>query len=55
MPNSETWIWDDMDNDEGPNPGVLIYTLDAGTYTMEIGYREDGALLDAIAVVAVTE
>ena len=27
---------------------VVQFTMAAGTYALEIGYREDGALLDAI-------
>jgi len=34
---------------------VVEYTLTAGQHTLEIGRREDGAFLDAIAIVSVTE
>jgi hypothetical protein len=55
FPSLETWAWDDMHNDQGPGQGPMIFTFEPGTYTLEIGYREDGALLDAIAIVFVTE
>jgi len=34
---------------------VVEFTLTAGQHTLEIGRREDGAFLDAIAIVSVTE
>jgi hypothetical protein len=34
---------------------VVEYTLTAGQHTLEIGRREDGAFLDAITIVSVTE
>ncbi|MFC1633636.1 hypothetical protein ACFL5Z_02235 [Planctomycetota bacterium] len=34
---------------------VVEYTLTAGQHTLEIGRREDGAFLDAIAIVSVTK
>ncbi|MFC1603725.1 discoidin domain-containing protein [Planctomycetota bacterium] len=34
---------------------VVEYTLTAGQHTLEVGRREDGAFLDAIAIVSVTE
>jgi len=41
------------DYDDGNQ--VVEYTLAAGQHTLEIGRREDGAFLDAIAIVSVTE
>jgi hypothetical protein len=55
FPAAEIWMWDDMHNDQGPVQGDMVYTFDPGTYTLDIGYREDGALLDAIAIVLVAE
>ena len=47
--NSETWIWDEVHNYEDGSI-VVQFTLDAGTHTLEVAYREDGALLDAIVI-----
>ena len=41
------------DYDDGDQ--VVEYTLTAGQHTLEVGRREDGAFLDAIAIVSVTE
>ena len=44
-----TWHWGDVTNyDAGDIP--VHYTLQPGSYTLEIAYREDGALLDAIMI-----
>jgi len=48
-PNSEGWYWEDVfsgDHDEE----VANWTLPAGTHTLEIAYREDAALMDAIVI-----
>ncbi|KPL07862.1 hypothetical protein AMJ86_02610 [bacterium SM23_57] len=50
MSYSETWIWDVI----GGNDAVE-FTIPAGTHTLQVAYREDGAYLDAIAIVLVTE
>ncbi|MCH8216260.1 MAG: hypothetical protein IH892_05755 [Planctomycetes bacterium] len=45
-----TWHWDEVrSSDDGDS--VVEFTLSAGTHTLEIARREDGTLLDAIAVV----
>ena len=47
-PNGLNWHWEDVfsgDNVGGDDPTVL-FTLPAGTHTLEIARREDGALLD---------
>jgi hypothetical protein len=31
---------------------TVLFTLPAGTYTLEIAYREDGCLLDALVITA---
>jgi hypothetical protein len=28
----------------------VLFTMPAGTYTLEIGYREDAALMDVIVI-----
>ena len=46
---ADTWHWDEVhSNDDGNS--VVEFTLSAGTHTLEVSYREDGTLLDAIAV-----
>ncbi|MCH8218996.1 MAG: hypothetical protein IH892_19735, partial [Planctomycetes bacterium] len=45
-----TWHWDEVhSSDDGDS--VVEFTLSAGTHTLEITRREDGTLLDAIAVI----
>ncbi len=49
IPVGNAWHWDDIHNDqEGSIP--VEFTLSQGTHTLEIGWREDGALLDAIVI-----
>jgi len=49
IPLGAAWHWDDIHNDEDGSIPVH-FTLTAGTHTLQIGYREDGALLDAIVI-----
>jgi hypothetical protein len=48
-PNSNNWYWADVFSAEDDGETVL-FTLTAGTHTLEIGYREDCALMDAIVI-----
>jgi len=48
------WHWDEVHSSEHSNEVVNV-TLPAGTNTMEITYREDGALLDAILITSDVE
>jgi hypothetical protein len=48
-PNSESWYWDDVFSAEDAGETVL-FTMDPGTYTLEVGYREDAALMDTILI-----
>ena len=50
MPGGDTWHWEHVFSDDD-NEEVVEFTLSAGTHTLEIARREDGALLDAIAVI----
>jgi len=51
FPNGATWHWDNVRNGTaGGTDPVVHFTLSAGTYTLEIAYREDGARLDAIVI-----
>jgi len=49
IPHGASWHWDDIHNDEDGSIPVH-FTLTAGSHTLEVGYREDGALLDAIVI-----
>jgi len=47
--DSEAWYWEDVFSAEDDGDTVL-FTMDPGTYTLEIGYREDAALMDTILI-----
>jgi len=44
------WHWDDVFSDDDPGDSTVLFTMPAGTYTLEIAYREAGVLLDAIVI-----
>jgi len=44
------WHWDDVFSDDDPGNPTVQFTMPAGTYTLEIAYREAGAMLDAIVI-----
>ena len=48
-PDSEAWYWEDVFSAEDSGDTVL-FTMDPGTYTLEVGYREDAALMDTILI-----
>ena len=48
-PNSDNWYWYDVFSAED-NGETVLFTMPAGTYTLEIGYREDAALMDVIVI-----
>ena len=50
MPGGDAWHWEHVYSDDD-NREVVEFTLSAGTHTLEIARREDGTLLDAIAVI----
>jgi hypothetical protein len=50
MPDAGNWYWHDVFSDDDNENATVLFTMPAGTYTLEIGYREDGALLDAIVI-----
>ena len=51
---TDAFGWD-LVHDEDNNNTVVEWTLTAGDYTLEVGRREDGTVLDAIAIVFVSE
>jgi hypothetical protein len=46
IPLGTTYHWDDVHDDQLNNGAAIIYTLTAGTHTLEFAYREDGTKLD---------
>jgi len=48
-PDSDAWYWHDVFSAENDGDTVL-FTMEPGTYTLEVGYREDAALMDAIVI-----
>jgi hypothetical protein len=48
-PDSNAWYWYDVFSAEDAGETVL-FTMDSGTYTLEVGYREDAALMDTILI-----
>ena len=50
MENGSAWHWTSVNSYDAGSETVL-FTMPAGTYTLEIAYREPGALLDAMAIV----
>jgi hypothetical protein len=48
-PDSDVWYWHDVFSAEDDGDTVL-FTMEPGTYTLEVGYREDAALIDAIVI-----
>jgi len=51
---SDAFGWSPV-TDDNDGDTVVEFTLTAGQHTLEIGRREDGAFLDAIAIVLMTE
>ena len=46
--SSDTWIWDYVENrDDGE---TVVFTMSQESYTLDVAYRDDGALLDMIVV-----
>jgi len=48
-PDSDVWYWHDVFSAEDDGETVL-FTMAPGTYTLEVAYREDAALMDAILI-----
>ncbi|UCC96847.1 MAG: hypothetical protein JSW66_13495, partial [Phycisphaerales bacterium] len=48
-PDSDSWYWYDVFSGDH-NAETANWTLSAGTYTLEIARREDGALLDVVVI-----
>lgn len=52
-PDSDNWYWDDVFSADDNEDDTVLFILPAGSHTLEIGYREDGALIDAIVISSV--
>ncbi len=49
-----TWHWTSVNSwVAGPGRQTVLFTMPAGTYTLELAYRESGTLLDAFAIFAI--
>ncbi|MHC4174668.1 MAG: hypothetical protein ACYTBX_16815, partial [Planctomycetota bacterium] len=44
------WFWADVFSDDDDQDATVLFTMPAGTYTLEIARREDGAMLDVIVI-----
>ena len=51
---SDDWQWAEVTSQNDDNQ-VVEFTLPVGTHTLEVARREDGTLLDAVAVVSLTD
>lgn len=51
-PTGSTWHWNDVfsGDNQGTDDPTVLFTLPAGTHTLEIARREDGALLDVFVI-----
>jgi hypothetical protein len=49
-PDTANWFWNDVFSDDDDQDATVLFTMPAGTYTLEIAYRETGAMLDAIVI-----
>ena len=50
MENGSEWHWTAV-NSYDAGSATVLFTMPTGTYTLEVAYREEGALLDAIVIV----
>jgi len=50
MPDAVNWFWNDVFSDDDDQDATVLFTMPAGTYTLEIARGEDGAMLDVIVI-----
>jgi hypothetical protein len=48
--DAANWFWNDVFSDDDDQDATVLFTMPAGTHTLEIAYRETGAMLDAIVI-----
>ena len=46
------WHWINVVADDNTDDPEVVYTLEAGTYTLEIANRDDGTMIDAIRIMS---
>ncbi|MEJ2648157.1 MAG: AbfB domain-containing protein [Sedimentisphaerales bacterium] len=46
------WHWVNVVADDNTDDPEVVYTLEAGTYTLEIANRDDGTMIDAIRIMS---
>ena len=49
-PDAPNWFWNDVFSNDDDQDATVLFTMPAGTHTLEIAYRETGAMLDAIVI-----
>ena len=49
-PAVTNWFWNDVFSDDDDQDATVLFTMPAGTYTLEIARREAGAMLDALVI-----
>jgi hypothetical protein len=49
-PGLAGWFWNDVFSDDDNQDATVLFTMPAGTHTLEIAYRETGAMLDVIVI-----
>ncbi|UCC97801.1 MAG: discoidin domain-containing protein [Phycisphaerales bacterium] len=49
-PDLGGWFWSDVFSDDDSQDATVLFTMDPGTYTLEVARREDGAQLDVIVI-----
>ncbi|MHC4072448.1 MAG: hypothetical protein ACYSWW_14905 [Planctomycetota bacterium] len=49
-PDAPNWFWNDVFSDDDDQDATVLFMMPAGTYTLDIAYRETGAILDAIVI-----
>ncbi|MHC4366515.1 MAG: hypothetical protein ACYSW8_02755, partial [Planctomycetota bacterium] len=49
-PATPNWFWNDVFSDDDNQDATVLFTMPTGTYTLEIAYRETGAMLDAVVI-----
>ncbi|UCC99276.1 MAG: hypothetical protein JSW66_05200, partial [Phycisphaerales bacterium] len=49
-PDLGGWFWSDVFSDDDNEDATVLFTMDPGTYTLEVVRREDGAQLDLIVI-----
>ena len=46
-------LWEDVFSDDDTDSPTVEFTMPAGTYTLELRYREDESQLDALVITSI--